>query len=226
MSSERIVTPEEGEVFDIELEEDFLKANRDIANKVRERLNRSKVLAIDVMGSVGSGKTSLIESAVEKLKERYRIAMIAGDVTTTIDADRVERHGVPTVQINTGKECHLDANLVGKALNKLSLSDLDLLFIENVGNLICPGDFPTGAQKRVVVISVTEGPYMVVKHPLIFQTAQIAVINKIDLAGAMGVDPDVLAADALRVNPGLKVVKTNARAGEGIADFIKALELG
>jgi len=226
VSSERIVTPEEGEVFDIELEEDFLKANRDIANKVRERLNRSKVLAIDVMGSVGSGKTSLIESAVEKLKERYRIAMIAGDVTTTIDADRVERHGVPTVQINTGKECHLDANLVGKALNKLSLSDLDLLFIENVGNLICPGDFPTGAQKRVVVISVTEGPYMVVKHPLIFQTAQIAVINKIDLAGAMGVDPDVLAADALRVNPGLKVVKTNARAGEGIADFIKALELG
>jgi hydrogenase nickel incorporation protein HypB len=226
VSSERIVTPEEGEVFDIELEEDFLKANRIIAEKVREKLNRSRVLAIDVMGSVGSGKTALIESAVEKLKEKYRIAMIAGDVATTIDADRVERHGVPTVQINTGKECHLDANLVDKALGKLSLSDLDILFIENVGNLICPGDFPVGAQKRVVVVSVTEGPYMVVKHPLIFQTAEIAVINKIDLASAMGVDPDALAADALKVNPKLKVVKTNARAGQGIAEFVKALELG
>jgi len=226
VSSERIVTPEEGEVFDIELEEDFLKANREIADKVREKLNRSRVLAIDVMGSVGSGKTALIESAVEKLKEKYRIAMIAGDVATTIDADRVERHGVPTVQINTGKECHLDANLVDKALGKLNLSDLDILFIENVGNLICPGDFPIGAQKRVVVVSVTEGPYMVVKHPLIFQTAEIAVINKIDLASAMGVDPDALAADALKVNPKLKVVKTNARAGQGIAEFVKALELG
>jgi len=226
VSSERIVTPEEGEVFDIELEEDFLKANREIADKVREKLNQSRVLAIDVMGSVGSGKTALIESAVEKLKEKYRIAMIAGDVATTIDADRVERHGVPTVQINTGKECHLDANLVDKALGKLNLSDLDILFIENVGNLICPGDFPIGAQKRVVVVSVTEGPYMVVKHPLIFQTAEIAVINKIDLASAMGVDPDALAADALKVNPKLKVVKTNARAGQGIAEFVKALELG
>ena len=225
MSSERIVFPEEGEVFDIELEEDFLKANRDIAEKVREKLDRIGVLAIDVMGSVGSGKTSLIESAVEKLKEKYRIAMIAGDVATTIDADRVERHGVPTVQINTGKECHLDANLVDKALGKLSLSDLDILFIENVGNLICPGDFPIGAQKRVVVVSVTEGPYMVVKHPLIFQMAHIAVINKVDLANAMGVDPDALVADALRVNPRLKVVKTNARAGQGIDEFVKALEL-
>jgi len=225
VSSERIVVPEEGEVFDIELEEDFLKANRDIAEKVREKLDRIGVLAIDVMGSVGSGKTSLIESAVEKLKEKYRIAMIAGDVATTIDADRVERHGVPTVQINTGKECHLDANLVDKALGKLSLSDLDILFIENVGNLICPGDFPIGAQKRVVVVSVTEGPYMVVKHPLIFQMAHIAVINKVDLANAMGVDPDALVADALRVNPRLKVVKTNARAGQGIDEFVKALEL-
>jgi len=225
VSSERIVFPEEGEVFDIELEEDFLKANRDIAEKVREKLDRIGVLAIDVMGSVGSGKTSLIEFAVEKLKEKYRIAMIAGDVATTIDADRVERHGVPTVQINTGKECHLDANLVDRALGRLSLSDLDILFIENVGNLICPGDFPIGAQKRVVVVSVTEGPYMVVKHPLIFQMADIAVINKVDLANAMGVDPDALVADALRVNPRLKVVKTNTRAGQGIDEFVKALEL-
>jgi len=223
--SERIVEPEEGEVFDIELEENFLQANRQIADKVRRRLDESKVLAIDVMGSVGSGKTSLIEATVERLKGKYRIAMIAGDVATTIDADRVERHGVPTVQINTGKECHLDANLVDKALDRLNLGDLDLLFVENVGNLICPGDFPIGAQRRVVVVSVTEGPYMVVKHPLIFQIAHVAVINKVDLATAMGVDPDMLARDASRVNSKIKVVKTNARTGQGIDAFIEALAL-
>jgi len=223
--SERVVEPEEGEVFDIELEENFLQANRQIAEKVRGRLDESKVLAVDVMGSVGSGKTSLIEATVERLKGKYRIAMIAGDVATTIDADRVERHGVPTVQINTGKECHLDANLVDKALGRLNLGDLDLLFVENVGNLICPGDFPIGAQKRVVVVSVTEGPYMVVKHPLIFQIAHVAVINKVDLAAAMGVDPDMLARDASRVNSKIKVVKTNARVGQGIDAFIEALAL-
>lgn len=223
--SERVVEPEEGEVFDIELEENFLQANRQIAEKVRGRLDESKVLAVDVMGSVGSGKTSLIEATVERLKGKYRIAMIAGDVATTIDADRVERHGVPTVQINTGKECHLDANLVDKALGRLNLGDLDLLFVENVGNLICPGDFPIGAQRRVVVVSVTEGPYMVVKHPLIFQIAHVAVINKVDLAAAMGVDPDMLARDALRVSSKIKVVKTNARAGQGIDAFIEALAL-
>ena len=223
--SERVVEPEEGEVFDIELEENFLQANRQIAEKVRGRLDESKVLAVDVMGSVGSGKTSLIEATVERLKGKYRIAMIAGDVATTIDADRVERHGVPTVQINTGKECHLDANLVDKALGRLNLGDLDLLFVENVGNLICPGDFPIGAQRRVVVVSVTEGPYMVVKHPLIFQIAHVAVINKVDLATAMGVDPDMLARDALRVSSKIKVVKTNARAGQGIDAFVEALDL-
>lgn len=225
MSSEMVVKPAEGEVFDIELEEDFLRANREIAEKVRRRLEKSKVLAIDVMGSVGSGKTSLIESAVEKMKHRYRIAMIAGDVATTIDADRVEKHGVPTIQINTGKECHLDANLVDKALSRLALDDLDVLFIENVGNLICPGDFPIGAQRRVVVVSVTEGPYMVVKHPLIFQTADVIVINKIDLAAAMEVDPDMLAKDALKVNSKIKVIKASAKNGQGVDNFIKALEL-
>ncbi len=225
MSNERIIRPKEDEVFDIELEEDFLQANREIADKVHTKLEEQRVLAIDVMGSVGSGKTSLIEATVERLKGRYRMAMIAGDVATTIDADRVERHGVPTVQINTGKECHLDANLVMKALDKLDLDDLDILFIENVGNLICPGDFPIGAQKRVVIISVTEGPYMVVKHPLIFQTAEVVAINKVDLASAMGVDPDALVTDAVKVNPRIKAVKVSVRNGQGLAEFVKALGL-
>jgi len=221
----KVVSPAEGEVFDIELEENFLDANRRIAERVRLKVEASKVLAIDVMGSVGSGKTALIEAAVQRLKGKRRMAMIAGDVTTTIDAERVERHGVPTVQINTGKECHLDANLVDKALSRLSLNELDVLWIENVGNLICPGDFPIGAQKRAVVVSVTEGPYMIVKHPLIFQTADVAVINKIDLAAAMGVDPETLANDALKINSRIIVVKTCAKSGEGVGDFTRALGL-
>jgi hydrogenase nickel incorporation protein HypB len=225
MSSERVVRPDEGEVFDIELEEDFLRANREIAERVRGRLDAAKILAIDIMGSIGSGKTALIEASVGRLRGKYRMAMIAGDVTSTIDADRVERHGVPTVQINTGKECHLDANLVDKALNRLNLSELDVLWIENVGNLICPGDFPIGAQKRAVVVSVTEGPYMVVKHPLIFHTADVAVINKMDLASVMGVNPDLLVSDASKINPRIRVVKTCAKSGEGVEDFIRALGL-
>jgi hydrogenase nickel incorporation protein HypB len=135
----KLVKHDEGEVFDIELEENILKANEDAAAKNRDLLRKHGVKAIDIMGSIGSGKTSLIELLVQKLKGKYRIAVFNGDLTTTIDADRVARHGVEVVQINTGKECHLDANLIAKALDGTNLDKLDLIIIENVGNLICPG---------------------------------------------------------------------------------------
>ncbi len=220
-----IIKSEEGEVFDIELEEDLLKKNREIADKNRETLDSHKVLAIDVMGSIGSGKTSLIEKLTKSLKDRYRISMIAGDLTTTIDADRIHRNEVEVTQINTGKECHLDANLIKKALNELDLEKTDLLFIENVGNLICPAEFPLGSHKRVVVISVSEGPYMVVKHPYIFIDTDLVVINKIDLASSMDVSPENLTEDVAKIKPDVKVAKTNCRTGEGIGDVIRGLEL-
>lgn len=220
-----IIKSEEGEVFDIELEEDLLKKNREIADKNRETLDSHKVLAIDVMGSIGSGKTSLIEKLTKSLKDRYRISMIAGDLTTTIDADRIHRNEVEVTQINTGKECHLDANLIKKALNELDLEKTNLLFIENVGNLICPAEFPLGSHKRVVVISVSEGPYMVVKHPYIFIDTDLVVINKIDLASSMDVSPENLAEDVAKIKPDVKVAKTNCRTGEGIGDVIRGLEL-
>jgi len=221
----RIIKAERGEIYDIELAEDFLKANENLALKNRELLNKHGIKAIDIMGSVGTGKTSLIEQIVQKLKGKYRITVIAGDLTTTIDADRVARHGVEVIQINTGTECHLDANLVAKALKKIDLNKLDLLFIENVGNLICPAEFPLGSDKRVAVISLTEGPYMVLKHPLTFMKADVVVINKVDLAEAMGVDAEKLAKDVNRVNPKAKIAKTNCRDGAGILDVIKALDL-
>ena len=173
-----IVKTEDGEVFDIELEADILDANKKLAKENGELLRKHGIVAIDIMGSIGAGKTSLIEKLVQLLKGKYRIAAFKGDLTTTIDAELIARHRVEVVPINTGKECHLDANLVRKALQRIDLENLDLLFIENVGNLICPAEFPLGSEKRVVVISVTEGPYMVMKHPFIFIEADVAVINK------------------------------------------------
>jgi hydrogenase nickel incorporation protein HypB len=220
-----IVKAEEGEVFDIELEADLLEANEKLARENKELLRKHGVAAIDIMGSIGAGKTSLIEKLVGLLKEKYRIAAFKGDLTTTIDAELIARHGVEVVPINTGKECHLDANLVRKALQKIDLDNLDLLFIENVGNLICPAEFPLGSEKRVVVTSVTEGPYMIMKHPFIFMDADVVVINKVDLAQAMEVDVKKLEADVKRINPNAKVVATNCRSGEGVKEVVEALGL-
>jgi hydrogenase nickel incorporation protein HypB len=220
-----VVKAEEGEVFDVELSEDLLKANRRLADENKQFLHKHGVKAIDIMGSIGAGKTSLIEKLVQLLKRKYRIAVFKGDLTTTIDAEMIARHGVETVAINTGKECHLDANLVKKALQKLNLKNLDLLFIENVGNLICPAEFPLGSDKRVVVVSVTEGPYMVIKHPFIFMEADVVAINKKDLADAMNVDVKKLEKDVKTINPKTKVVATNCRTGEGVDEVAKALEL-
>jgi len=220
-----VVKAEEGEVFDVELEEDVLKANRKLAQENHLLLQKHGIKAIDIMGAIGAGKTSLIEKLIERLKNRYRIAAFKGDLTTTIDAEMLRRHGVEVVAINTGKECHLDANLVKKALQRLKLDGINLLFIENVGNLICPAEFPLGSDKRIVVISVTEGPYMVVKHPFIFMDADVVVINKVDLALAMNVDVKNLEADVKRINPQAKVVATNCRTGEGVDGVVEALGL-
>jgi hydrogenase nickel incorporation protein HypB len=220
-----VVRAEEGEIFDVELSEDLLKTNQRLADENKRFLNKNGVRAIDVMGSIGSGKTSLIEKLIQLLKSRYRIAVFKGDLTTTIDAELIARHGVETIAINTGKECHLDANLVKKALKNLNLRSLDLLFIENVGNLICPAEFPLGSDKRVVVISVTEGPYMVVKHPFIFMEADVVAVNKVDLAEVMNVNVKQLEKDLKTINPKVVVVATNCRTGESVDDVAKALGL-
>lgn len=221
-----VITSSEGEVFDVELELDILKENQRLALENTRSLESNHVHAIDVMGSVGSGKTSLIKAMIQRLKDNLRIAVIEGDVTTTIDSDLIASEGVPTVQVNTGKECHLDANLIRKALNRMPLDRLDLIFIENVGNLICPGEFPLGSDRRLVVISVTEGPYMVLKHPMMFLGADVVAINKADLAKAMDVDPAKLSSDVARLNPKAASVPTSCKSGTGINEVIKSLGLG
>ena len=223
-NNEEIVKGEEV-TLEIEPGMDVLEVNKQLAHKNMEHLQKHNVKAIDIMGSIGAGKTSLIEKLVQALKNKYRIAVFKGDLTTTIDAERIGRHGVKVVTINTGLECHLDANVVSKAVERISLQDIDLLFIENVGNLICPAEFPLGTEKRVVVVSVTEGPYMVVKHPFTFMTADVTVINKKDLTERMKVDTEQLKKQAKNIKPNMKVAVTNALTGEGIEDLIKALEL-
>ena len=221
----KVVEPGEGEILDIELDEDLLKRNRDLADENRRLLDQHKVHAIDVMGSIGSGKTSLITQLVTRLMGKHRMAAIAGDLTTSIDAERISSSGASVIQINTGRECHLDANLVKKAISELNLEGIDLLLIENVGNLICPADFPLGSHQRIVVISVTEGPYIVVKHPFIFLDADAVAINKIDLAQAMDVKIEQLEVQLLAIKPALKVAKINCLTGEGIEGLIKVLGL-
>jgi hydrogenase nickel incorporation protein HypB len=203
----------------------ILDLNKQLAEKNIELLRKHNVKAIDIMGSIGAGKTSLIEKLVQKLKHKYRIAVFKGDLTTTIDAERIGRHGVQVVTINTGRECHLDANVVARAVERISLQDIDLLIIENVGNLICPAEFPLGTDKRVVVVSVTEGPYMILKHPFTFMTADVMVINKKDLTEIMKIDTDQLEKQAKEIKPDLEVAVTNALTGDGVEKLIKALEL-
>lgn len=221
----KIIKTKGPEIFDIELGKDLLAKNKKLAKENRKRFNRSDILAIDMMGSIGSGKTSLIKAILKRLGMGKKVAVIAGDLTTTIDAERIEAEGALVIQVNTGKECHLDANLIRRAADSMNLDGVKVLFIENVGNLICPGEFPLGAHKRLVVTSVTEGPYTLLKHPYIFREADVIVLNKIDLAKAMKVNLSQLERDAKKIKPLAPFIKTNALSGIGIGKIITALGL-
>jgi hydrogenase nickel incorporation protein HypB len=184
------------------------------------------VIAVSVMGAIGSGKTSLIERLIERLQNRgLGVGTIAADSAGDDDHQRFLARGASSVNLNTQDDCHLDAHVVDHALGRLPLDTLDVLFIENVGNLICPADFPLGTSREMVVISTTEGDDMVRKHPKIFAQTDVLVLNKIDLAQAVGVDPDRVVADYARINPHGKVVLTDARHEIGIDELLDALRL-
>lgn len=219
-------TTEHGSV-EIEIGEDLRARHEQLAQRNRELFQQRGIRAFDIAGSVGAGKTSLIASLVERLSQTRGVGVIAGDVATTYDAERVAGKGARKVlQINTGGMCHLDASLVHHALAQMPESGIDVIFIENVGNLICPSYFSLGVEARAVVVSASEGGHVIEKHPAMFQSAQLVVLNKIDIAEAVGVDFAQPVADLKKLRPGLPVVKTNCLAGEGIDDVMRALELG
>jgi len=211
------------EIYDIELEHSLLEANAKIARENRALLDRHGITAIDFMGAIGSGKTTLITRLVEKLKPRLSVAVFNGDATTSTDQDQIAGQGVPVVQIATVNGCHLDAHLITKALGNIELQKVSLIFIENIGNLICPAEFPLGSKARVVVVSVTEGPYMVKKHPQMFRGAQIVVINKIDLAQVMQVSVEQLTRDVHMLKPNIQVIPTSAKSQTGVDELAAAL---
>ena len=212
------------QVVDVELGADLLAANRRIAEDNQKMLKSHDIKSFDFIGSIGSGKTMLIEQLVQLLKKKgIRPGVICGDVSGDDDFKRVEKHDVIVRNLNTGKECHLDAHLVDHELEHLALEDIDALFIENVGNLVCPGDFWLGTDKRVAVISVTEGDDMIRKHPIIFGLADVIVINKVDLAEVIEVDPEILVSDANKYAPNAKVILTDAKHGVGVQDLAELL---
>ncbi len=208
--------------IEVEMGKDIYQANRKIAENIRKMLDERGIMAIDFMGSIGSGKTLIIEKLIELMKNEKRIGVIVGDVTGDDDYKRIKKYGVDVVNINTGKECHLDAHLVEHALEDLNIDEIDILFVENIGNLVCPADFELGTHKRGVVVSVTEGDDMLRKHPLIFQISDFIVINKIDLIPYMEIDMDRIMKDIERIAP-KKVFLTNARNGEGIEELAEWL---
>jgi len=207
--------------------EDVLKRQLELAEVNRRRLEASRVRAISVMGAIGSGKTSLIERMIDTLSARgLKVGTIAADSAGDDDHVRFVTRGASSVNLNTQDDCHLDAHTVEHAMERLPLDDVDVLFIENVGNLICPADFPLGADVELVVISVTEGDDMVRKHPKIFAQTDIVAINKIDLADAVGVDPQRIVDDFAEINPHGVALLTDARHEQGIEELLDAIGLG
>lgn len=196
--------------------------NDKLADKIREVMRSKNKLFFNIMGSIGAGKTFLLERIAERLAPMYRVFVINGDVATTIDADRIASRGVKTVQINTGGGCHLNAKLIQNELDKINIDDYDIFFAENVGNLICPSAWDVGAQKNIVVVSITEGEYVIKKHPIIFKGAQIAVINKCDLDG-LGFSSEILVEDATKIKSDMRVICTSAKEAMGIDELIEAM---
>jgi hydrogenase nickel incorporation protein HypB len=210
--------------IDIHLEKDIYEANNRLADANAAHLREHGVRAFDLLGAIGSGKTALIERLVPLIRKRgLRPGAIAGDVYGDDDFRRIVALGIPAYNANTGKECHLDAHLVEHALEHMPLDEIDILFIENVGNMVCPTDFRLGAEKRIVVVSSTEGDDVVNKHPMIFRGGDIGVINKIDLAPFVGANLDRMESDIRRYNPGMKVFRTNLKTGDGLEGLLDTI---
>lgn len=207
----------------VQLNSNILGANDLIARKNKKSFQDHKLVVINLMSSPGSGKTTILERTIELLNDRLKLGVIEGDLYTDQDAQRIEKKGVQVVQINTQGACHLDADMVGKAFQKLSADGLDLIFIENVGNLVCPAEFDLGEDFRTVVISVAEGNDKPLKYPLIFREARVILVNKIDLLPYTDFSLDKFEEDIARINPKAEVFLLSGRNGQGIEDWIQRL---
>jgi hydrogenase nickel incorporation protein HypB len=204
----------------------ILEANDRIAEENRKRFQDAGVYVVNLMGAPGAGKTTLLERTIRALKPRLKVGVIEGDIVGTDDAERIGALDVPVVQINTGGACHLDANMISEVLPELPLKELDILIIENVGNLVCPAEFKVGENIKMMVLSIAEGHDKPLKYPLMFQESSALVLNKIDLLPYMNTDMNKVRNDSLALNPKLKIFEVSCATGAGIdawAQWLSAL---
>ena len=203
---------------------DVMEANDRIATASKEIFDRNKNLVVNLMSSPGAGKTTLLERTAEAFAGKVRLGVITGDIETSRDAERIEKYNIPVVQLTTVTACHLDANMVASALPHLDLSQIDILLIENVGNLVCPAEFKVGEDCKVMILSVTEGDEKPLKDPLMFRESSLLIINKIDLLPFTNFNMDEAKANALKMNPNLGIMEVSTTTGQGIEDWISWLK--
>ncbi|HEX5117759.1 MAG TPA: hydrogenase nickel incorporation protein HypB [Pseudonocardiaceae bacterium] len=208
----------------VPLEQRVLARNDEVAARNRTWFTEHGVLAVNLMSSPGSGKTTLLTRTITRLRDRLPVSVVEGDQETDVDADRIRATGRPVVQVNTGTGCHLDATMVDSAVRTLAPVDRSVVFVENVGNLVCPALFDLGESARVVIMSVTEGADKPLKYPHMFRTADLVVLNKIDLLPYVDFDPTAFAAHLARVLPDPNVIPVSATRGDGMADWIQWIE--
>lgn len=208
----------------VQIERDILSKNDGFAQKNRQTLNDRGILALNFVSSPGSGKTTLLCRTIQELAGKRSVAVIEGDQQTANDAERIRATGAPAIQINTGKGCHLDAHMVGHAIDQLPMPEDAMLFIENVGNLVCPAAFDLGEAAKVAILSVTEGEDKPLKYPDMFRAARLMLLNKVDLLPYLTFDVQQAIAAARRVNPQIEVIEVSATSGQGLAEWLSWLE--
>lgn len=212
------------EVRLIEVKEEILADNVKVAAEVREQLRKTKTMLLNLMSSPGSGKTSLILQTIAKLRDKLRLGVIEADIESKVDAEKVAAQGISAVQLRTGGFCHLDATMVTQGIEALPVKDLDIIIIENVGNLVCPAEFDTGAHKNVMILSVPEGDDKPLKYPLMFSICDVLLVNKIDYLSLSNFDMSALRKRVLALNPGIKIIEVSCVTGSGIEDWTNWLK--
>jgi len=207
----------------INVMQDVLQANDRIAGENRELFKKNHNLVLNLMSSPGAGKTSLLEKTAERLAGKLRLGVIVGDIETTRDADRISEFNIPAIQLTTGTACHLDANMVASALPHLDLGKIDILVIENVGNLVCPAEFIVGEDFKIMILSVTEGDEKPLKYPLMFHESALMLINKVDLLQYTNFKLEEARANARKINPALDIIEISCTSGAGLDEWISWL---
>lgn len=205
----------------LELKQNIFKENEVTADKIREEFKKQKKLMINVMSSPGSGKTTTLLRTIERLQDTTRIGVMECDIDASVDAVTIENGGAKAIQLHTGGMCHMDAAMTQQGLNEMGVDDVDLIFIENVGNLVCPAEFDTGAHKNMMILSVPEGDDKPLKYPLMFSVCDLVIISKIDTLDYFDFDIDQAKVNILNLNPNAKIICLSAKTGEGMNEFIQ-----